>query len=211
MKRILTGLTVAAVLVGVPGLVSAQATQTGPATQAAPTAPTRPRAGPPVRASWTSDRIALKVGDIVTILVDEQTEASADRNESATRQHDRNLGLNGGTGLKTSGGTLRTQNDVQDGKKGGSSRSQQFTAQLSTRVVEVGPNGLLRLDGKKKVKIDKHEEEVEVRGWVRPDDVGMDNTVYSWRVADAEILYTSNGALVKAGGLWSKLLDLIIP
>ena len=170
-----------------------------------------PTAGPPVRGSWTSDRATLKVGDVVTILIDELTLAQADRAELAQRQKDRDVGLSLGTGGSTAGGNLRTQNDVANRNRGESSRRERFSAEMSTRVVEIGAGGVLRVEGTKKVQIDDHEQEVTVRGWVRPQDVTTDNTVDSWRVAEAEILYSSNGSLVKSGGIWSKLLDLIIP
>lgn len=206
-------LVVAVLVLALPAAVRAQADSTRATADSSRARSNGPRfpVGPPVRTSWTSDRIALHVGDVVTILVDELTQASADRDESATRQHGRDLGLTGGTATSQSGGSLRTRNDVQEQKKGGSSRRERFTAEISTRVVEVGAHGMLKVEGTKKVKIDKHEQQVVVRGWVRPEDVTMDNTVDSWRVADAEILYTSNGSLVRAGGFWSKLLDLIVP
>ena len=170
-----------------------------------------PPAGPPVRSAWTSDRLPLQVGDVVTILIDELTQVSADRNELASRDKNRDLGVSVGTGSSTGTGNLRTNNDVSARNRGESSRRERFSAEMTTRVVEVGPGGTLRIEGMKKVKIDDHEQEVTVRGWIRSQDVAVDNTVLSWRVADAEIGYTSNGTLVKAGGMWSKLLDLIIP
>lgn len=173
--------------------------------------PPATQAGPPLRTSWTSDRLALQVGDVVTILIDELTQASADRNETASKEKDRDVGVSLGTGGSTSGGSLRTNNDVAARTKGESTRRNRFVAEMSTRVVEVGPGGILRIEGTKKVQIDKHEQEVTVRGWVRAQDVTVNNTVDSWRVADAEIRYQSNGSLVKAGGIWSKLLDLIVP
>lgn len=170
-----------------------------------------PAAGPPVRSSWTSDRIPLQVGDIVTILIDEMTQASADRDEYTSKNRDRDVSLTLGSASSPAGMGLRSRNDLQDGQSGESSRRNRFATELSTRVVEVGPGGLLRIEGTKKVKIDEHEEEVTVRGWIRPHDVTVGHTVDSWRVADAEISYTSNGSLVKTGGIWSKILDLIIP
>ncbi|NJD20985.1 MAG: flagellar basal body L-ring protein FlgH [Gemmatimonadetes bacterium] len=182
----------------------------GASAQAAPEA-ARP-AGPPVRASWTSDRVPLRVGDVVTILIDEVTQISADRNDAATRERERDLSLAAQAGKAGSAsGNLRTGNDVSARNRGEASRTEHFAAEMTTRVVEVGPGGTLRLEGTKKVKVDKHEQEVTVRGWVRSQDVAVDNTVPSWRVADADISYLSNGSLVKAGGIWSKLLDLIVP
>jgi flagellar L-ring protein precursor FlgH len=151
------------------------------------------------------------VGDLVTILIDEYTLASANRSEVASREKARDMSLAaGGTGAR-SGGGLNTQNDVSDRTRGESSRTERFAAEVSARIVEVAPNGMLRIQGTKKLQIDDHEQEVTLRGWVRAQDLSTQNTVDSWRIADAEILYSSNGNLGKAGGFWSKLFDIIWP
>ncbi len=165
----------------------------------------------PVRGSWTSDQHQVAVGDLVTILVDEYTLASANRTEKASREKGRDLRLAaGGTG-SMSGGGLSSENDVSDRTLGESSRSQRFSAEVSARVMEITSSGMVRLEGRRKLQIDDVEQEVTLRGWLRVQDLSTDNTVESWRIADAEILYTSNGNLGKAGGFWSKLLDFIWP
>lgn len=191
------------------GAAVAMAVPTGAEAQN-PTSEAR-RPGPPVRSSWTSNRAPLRVGDVVTILIDEFTQVSAGSNEVASRDRDRELGLSGSAAGRSQSGSLRTSNDVAQRSRGESSRNQRFTAELGARVMEVGPGGMLRIEGVRKVRVDKHEQEVVVRGWVRPNDVAMDNTVVSWRVAEAEILYTSNGSLTRAGGVWTRLLELIVP
>jgi flagellar L-ring protein precursor FlgH len=161
--------------------------------------------------SWTSDRHILQAGDIVTILVDEHLLASAQKDESATQMRDRDLGLTAALSGSNSGGTLRTRNDVGDRNRGESSRTQRFSGEISARVLEISPSGMARVEGTKKVQIDKVEEELVVRGWIRPQDLSMHNTVESWRISNAEILFTSNGTLGKAGGFWTRLLNWIWP
>lgn len=173
----------------------------------APPPPQQPTAGPPVRQSWVSDRRALVVGQIVTILIDEQTLASADKEQTAVRDRSRDVGV----AVNGSGGGLRTDNDVSDRQRGESSRRDRFVAEITARVAEIGPGDALRIEGLKRVQIDDHEQAVTIRGWIRSSDISPRNTVESWRIADAEILYDSNDELGKAGGFWSKLLDLIIP
>ncbi|MGI9626406.1 MAG: flagellar basal body L-ring protein FlgH [Longimicrobiales bacterium] len=173
----------------------------------APAGPPAALAGPPVRQSWTSDTRELDLGHIVTVLIDEQTLASADKEVTALRDRSRDLGVT----VNSSGGGLRTNNDVSDRQRGESSRRERFVAEISARIVEKGPGDVLKIEGLKKLQIDEHEQEVTIRGWVRSSDVTISNTVESWRIADAEILYDSNEELGKAGGFWSKLFDLIIP
>ena len=50
-----------------------------------------------------------------------------------------------------------------------------------------------------------------VRGWIRPQDLSLNNTVESWRITDTEILLTSNGDLGKPKGFLTKLLNWIWP
>lgn len=164
-----------------------------------------------VVSSWTADAFPVVEGDIVTVLIDELTVATANRDELNSRQRQRDASLRGGFGSASLGGGLRTGNDVLDRTRGTSSRRERFTAELSARVVEILPNGVVRIEGSKTVQIDRHEQEVLVRGFVRLQDISTANTVESWKVADAELIYDSNEELGKTGGIWSKLLDLIIP
>lgn len=166
---------------------------------------------PSARHSWTSDSFPIRTGDVVTILIDEFTVASADRDETNARQRGRDVGLRADPSSLSFGGGLRTQNDASNRTRGSSSRRERFTAELSARVVELLPNGIARVEGTKRVQIDKHEQEVLVRGFVRVQDITADNTVPSWKIANAELVYDSNEELGKAGGIWSKLLDLIVP
>ena len=158
----------------------------------------------PMRSSWTSDRVALREGDIITILIDELTQASANTNETSSRDRDRNIRLS----LAGSGGGLRAANGLSTRAIGESSRRERFSTEISARIVEILPSGVARIEGVKKVQIDKHEQEVAIRGFIRPQDLSIANTIESWRVADAEILYTSNGKLVSSGGILSKILGI---
>ncbi len=169
----------------------------------------QPAPGAAPRMSWVSDRVALRRGDIVTILVDELTLATANRDENDAQERSRDLSLR--AGASGSGGSLRTGNDVSRTTRGASSRRERFSAEISARVVEILPNGIARIEGVKKLKIDKHEQEVTIRGFIRPQDLSATNTIDSWRVAGAAILYASNGELGKTGGIWTKLLNLLIP
>lgn len=197
----ISAVTLAWLLCALPG--------SGAAQQTAPPPETNPAVG--VRDSWTADGHRLREGDIVTVLVDEYILASANKDQVATREKDRNLSLSARTGGKTMGGGLSTENDVGNRERGESSRQQRFSGEISVRVVGVSPSGMLQVEGTKKLQIDEVEEEVTIRGWLRPQDVSMQNTVESWRLTEAEILYSSNGTLGETGGFWSRLFDAIWP
>lgn len=161
---------------------------------------------------WFSDGRRFTVGDIVTVVVDEYTSASADRATSALedRRTDAGLGVNAnGTQVDGSLGSFLGNESTQRGRD---YRQDRFNAEVSVRVTEVEPGGALRVEGTKTVMIDEHEQEVTVRGIVRPQDISSRNTVDSWRIAEVEVLYASDGSLVTADkGILSRLLAFIIP
>ena len=88
----------------------------------------------PMRSSWTSDRVALREGDIITILIDELTQASANTNETSSRDRDRNIRLS----LAGSGGGLRAANGLSTRAIGESSRIEDFCLAGKSRQADIG-------------------------------------------------------------------------
>ena len=185
-----------------------------PATTAAVPAPAPAR---PVRQSWTADRREFAVGDVITILIDEQTLATANHDNSAVDRRSRNADLNIGAGgavgaLSGLGATVDSRHDAQSQQSGDALRSNRFTGEMSLRVTSVEPGGRLRVEGSKVINVDKNEEKIDLKGWVRAQDVSSSNLVDSWRIADAQIVYTSSGSMSKPkGGIIGKLLGALWP
>ena len=80
-------------------------------------------------------------------------------------------------------------------------------------VTEVLPNGALAVAGDRRLTLTRGEEQVQLTGIVRPEDIGPDNRVASTRVADARLRYTGTGevaAQAKQGWL-SRFFDRFAP
>ena len=168
------------------------------------------------RADWTSDRRYFRPGDVITVLVDEYTLASADKSSAATEDRRRDAGLAANLrGRSPSAGVeagVRTELDREFRARGQTTRRDRLTAELTARVVAIEPNGGLRIEGTKVITIDEHEQEITLRGVLRPEDVSAENVVESWRLADATISYRSNGKLERQGsGLLGRIIDWIWP
>jgi flagellar L-ring protein FlgH len=193
----------AALLVATVATAAAAAAQNGPAadTAAKPRAVTTPAPvyRRPVRASWTSDRRAFQLGDVITIQIDEFTLASATTGtkSSDTRNSDASFGLNIPPTFIPRQGTFKTANNGASEKKGEAQRENRFQGEMSVRVIAVDPNGLLQVKGTKTINVDKNSQFITVSGWVRPQDVSSTNSIESWRLGDAEVNYTSSGSLDK--------------
>lgn len=148
--------------------------------------------------SLTSDSRAFRPGDVVTVLLQETTQAS--------KKADTSFGKSGkvsvdpsvllGNSLSRTAVGLGATRDFS----GTSSSTQQNTLQGAITVVvqEVMPNGLLRIEGEKTLTLNQGEEFVRVTGFARAADIDADNRVSSQRIANARIAYAGQGALADA-------------
>ena len=81
---------------------------------------------------------------------------------------------------------------------GSSSQSNSLIGDITVTVVERYPNGNLRIRGEKWVTLNQGREFIRLSGIIRPDDVEPDNSLQSYRIADAQITYSSKGVLAAA-------------
>ena len=78
---------------------------------------------------------------------------------------------------------------------GGANQSNSLTGDISVTVVEVLPNGNLKIRGEKRVTMNDGSEYIRLSGLVRPQDITVDNTIPSTQVADPTIMYTGDGSV----------------
>lgn len=147
--------------------------------------------------SLTSDVRTFHPGDVLTIVLDETTQASKKADTSFGKNSDVSVSpvVLAGKALKSDVG-LSNKTDFA----GTASSTQQNTLQGAITVVvhEVLPNGLLRVQGEKSLYLNQGEEMIRLAGYVRAADVTPDNRVSSQRLANARIAYAGNGALADA-------------
>lgn len=168
--------------------------------------------------SWTSDRREYQVGDVITVLVSEATLATATKSQSGTDQQTRanSVGLTppkiGTTPLPSIDADLSTNKNAASKQNGDAKRGVNFRGDISVRVVAIDKAGLLQIKGTKLVDVDKNKQELNFTGWVRPQDISMQNLVASERVADASLTYALSGNLGKTrGGLIGRLINVFWP
>ena len=146
------------------------------------------------------DLRARAVGDILTILLVERTNASKESSTSTARGSSVDTGLPTFAGRPiTSGGTPIRNNEFSsdtsfDGQAD-SSQSNRLDGSITVTVAERLPNGNLLVRGEKLITINQGEEFIRLEGIIRPVDIGPENTVPSTKVADAAISYSGRGTL----------------
>jgi flagellar L-ring protein FlgH len=89
------------------------------------------------------------------------------------------------------------QAETKRSSKGDAETTRQgsLAASITVRVVDVEPNGNLRVQGDKEVSVNGEHEHIVLLGIVRPEDIAPDNSVSSTRLADARIQYYGRGTV----------------
>lgn len=147
--------------------------------------------------SLTSDSRAFRPGDVVTVVLDEATQASKKADTSFNKGSSVDV-----KPISIAGKVLKTDIGLAANRdfNGSATSTQQNTLQgaITAVVQEVLPNGLLRISGDKTLALNQGEEFIRLRGFVRAADIDRDNRVSSQRIADARIAYSGQGTLADA-------------
>ncbi|MBI3814359.1 MAG: flagellar basal body L-ring protein FlgH, partial [Nitrospinae bacterium] len=138
------------------------------------------------------DTKASKVGDIVTVIIAESSQASKAAETKTSRGSDNTLGFKAGTGVPTD---FQFKGGNKFEGAGTTTRAGNLNASLTAVVVDVLPNGNLKIDGVKDIKVNDETQHITVSGIVRPEDISRNNTVSSVDIADAKIVYQGEGSL----------------
>ena len=201
-------------LVVAPPLLAQGAPPAPAQTQAPPAAqPTVAPASAGLRAGWFSDKRPLRIGDIVTIVVDETVNASEKQSQNATSQRSQDMGLNVNVSPTLKIGPQKSfSTGVNNDSKnvGEAGRAGDLTATISVRVVAIEPTGAARLKGEKTVSVDGRNQVIQLEGVVRPEDVSDENTVNSSRIAESVISYKGK-KIGPAKGILGSILSIFWP
>ena len=140
--------------------------------------------------SLVAEAKAFRPGDVLTVLIQENASAVS----SADSRAQRNTAVTGtvgstDTGLHTGRASAGTDSDGG----GRTQRSGRLLATLSVRVLEVGPQGELLVQGRQDLRINGETQAITLSGVVRPRDVADNNTVSSSRIADARVEFDGEG------------------
>lgn len=169
-----------------------------------------------------SDKRASRVGDLITIVVQENTTASKDNATSTSKKSSMDAAITAflyspaASGLLTKGGTLPAlkYNAAHTFDGGGTIKNaEQIIAQVTVRVIDVLPNGNMLVEGTRETSFSGEKQNIILHGLVRPDDVAANNTVFSYNVADAKIQIIGRGTISDSQrkGWFTKIWDKLTP
>lgn len=177
----------------------------------------------PARQLMGLDGNARQVGDLVTVRISDRSATSLDATTSAQRDSSTEAGISALLGaeqrifntypgmngeLKVGGGLESTF----DGR-GTTTRDATIEATLTCHVIEVYPNGNLRIWGQKEIRVNREIQTVTLEGIARARDIQLNNTIDSTLLALSDIQVTGGGVLAdKQGpGFLARIADRVWP
>jgi flagellar L-ring protein precursor FlgH len=174
-------------------------------------------------AGYLEDTRAVRVGDIVMIRIDEQANAKGGASTDLNRKSERSMGMTALLGLAPAirqaypdidpEQMVSLMSDMSFQGDGKTSRDGALKGVIAVRVKQQLPNEDLFIEGTKVVMINEEEYHLYVSGLIRPTDIEGDNSVPSWRLADAQVEFTGRGDIASQldRGWLAKVLDAINP
>lgn len=164
------------------------------------------------------DNNARQIGDILTVAINESTEA----NEREERALDKRGGKGGTLGVSAksgAGGSAKLDMDMSGNVRRNFNGSAQLTSdrrfldRITVMVVDVLPNGNLVIEGYRSRIVGGERRDLRITGIVRPADIGAQNTVESRFVANFRITYIGHGPSSRyvEQGWWGRVWNALWP
>lgn len=152
--------------------------------------------------SLYSDIRAHKVGDIITVVLMESTQAKKSATNDIKKGSDMSMDplFAGGGNISIKGVPLdlRYKDSYNTKRESDADQSNSLNGNISANVMQVLSNGNLVIRGEKWISINNGDEFIRVTGMIRSQDINPDNTIDSTRVANARIQYSGTGSFAEA-------------
>ena len=175
------------------------------------------------QAGYLEDTRALRVGDVVHVIIDEQADAQGGATTNLSKNTSRDGSVEALLGLVPAIRSAYPNIDPETlismvsnydfAGEGKTQRAGRLRGSTAVKVKKTLPNGDLYVEGTKVVMINHEEYHLYISGVIRPADIDNDNSVSSSLVADARVEFTGRGDIndqVERGWL-TKILDFISP
>lgn len=139
------------------------------------------------------DNTAHEVGDLLTIIIYEETKASQSVSKGA--EQDMEIEAGPGLGIFQFLTGFSAEYGDQNQSRGSTNRQGQLMAKVTVMITEEVSPGVFKVQGEKSITINGEEEKIILTGLVREDDITPQNTVNSVHLAQVEIDYQGKGAM----------------
>ncbi len=144
-----------------------------------------------------SDIKAHNLGDLITVHIVESSNASRESKVNSSNSTDMSFDGNVVGSLTDYlplfGAASKISNSL-DGSEG-TEQKDQLTGRMSATIMEETENGMFFIKGKRILEVNGEMNTIKLEGYIRERDISTDNTVFSYNIANAEIIYRKGGTL----------------
>ena len=153
--------------------------------------------------NWFGRSRNFQVGDVLTVVLNEATQAARTQNNNVSRDSSNNVMPGGLLASAAKMGGLLGAPKLDGGTTastgiGTADQKASLIGSVSVSIIDVLPNGNLVLRGEKQLALSEGTEIIQVAGMIRPEDISPNNMVQSRRLANAQITYRGTGDLAAA-------------
>lgn len=154
--------------------------------------------------SLYDDAVARRVGDIINVRLNEQTQSSKSASTSLNKDNTTSIGEPTILGKRFSvppGNNLsltKLESDSQFSGSADSDQSNSLSGNIAVTIAEVLPNGSFVVRGEKWMRLNQGDEFIRISGLIRPVDVDSNNSIDSTRIANARISYGGKGTIANS-------------
>ena len=149
-------------------------------------------------ADFFRDARAVRAGDLITVKIEINDQASLNSTSNRSKQSSADAGLGfkydvmGVLGADVNGNGNINSNSSSTGQ-GSTARSERIQMSVAAIVTKVMPNGYLLIEGSQEVLVNYEQRSLRVAGLIRPADIAPDNSISYERIAEARISYGGKG------------------
>ncbi len=174
--------------------------------------------------AFLKDQRAASIGDILTVIIEIEDEATISNTTERTRTAGEDAAASSLLGYEASLGAILPEavdptslidlssNSNTQGS-GSVNRDEEINLRIAALVTQVLPNGNLVIAGRQEVRVNFEVRELQIAGMIRPEDITSINTIFYDQIAEARIAYGGRGQLtdVQQARYGQQIYDILWP
>ena len=174
--------------------------------------------------AFFKDQRASSVGDILTVVVDVDDQATINNATTRARSANEDGSLNAFLGYETSlsrilpeaisaGNLLDIDSQSDSNGNGQIARDENIDVKIAAVISQVLPNGNLVIHGRQEFRVNYEARELQIAGIIRPEDISSTNTIVYEKIAEARISYGGRGQIsdLQQPRYGQQVLDILFP
>lgn len=176
------------------------------------------------RQSLLGDRRAMRRGDILTVVIEMDDNASIDNQTDRSRSGSQSMTVPQLFGIPqridevlpdgaSMASAVELGSSSSSSGNGSVNRSEKLELKVAATIVDVLPNGVLSIQGSQEVRVNYELRELLVSGFVRPEDISRQNSIPIEKIASARVSYGGRGQIsdMQQPRYGQQALDAVLP